>query len=262
MKHTLKMKLHYPFTYGSAKPWLITIILAMSIIQHPVSIAAPLNFSSGDQQSTVIELYTSEGCSSCPPAERWLNSLKDNPKLWTTFIPLAFHVDYWDYIGWKDPYASPAHTQRQSRYHREGGIKTVYTPGFIANGSEWRPWLGMRSIPLSSNNPGQLTVDVDNNALSAEFLPATNHNTGRWRLNVAVLGFGLSTEIKSGENEGKKLEHEFVVLGTDHQVSNNGKWTMPLPAIIDRPTKQKGLAVWVSSDTQQAPIQAVGGWLE
>ena len=73
-------------------------------------------FESNNEQVSLIELYTSEGCSSCPPAERWLSKLADDESLWSHFVPLAFHVDYWDYIGWKDPYASKEYSQRQRRY--------------------------------------------------------------------------------------------------------------------------------------------------
>lgn len=64
--------------------------------------AAGLELTSGKQQTTLVELYTSQGCSSCPPAERWLSSLQNDPRLWKELIPVAFHVDYWNYLGWND----------------------------------------------------------------------------------------------------------------------------------------------------------------
>ena len=98
----------------------------------------PLTFTSGEQQVSLIELYTSEGCSSCPPADRFVRSLGKQDGLFSAFIPLAFHVDYWDYIGWADPYASPAFSERQRRYAQRQDISRVYTPGFFINGNEWR----------------------------------------------------------------------------------------------------------------------------
>ena len=83
-------------------------------------------FKSSDKQVSLIELYTSEGCSSCPPADHWLNGLTDQQGLWTDFIPIAFHVDYWDYIGWQDPYAYSRYTQRQYRYQENNNIRSVY----------------------------------------------------------------------------------------------------------------------------------------
>src|SRR5688572_1610666 len=90
------------------------------------------------QQVHLLELYTSEGCSSCPPADRWLSDLKDDPGLWKNFVPVAFHVDYWDHLGWKDKFARAAHTSRQRRYADEWGANTVYTPGLVLDGAEWR----------------------------------------------------------------------------------------------------------------------------
>src|SRR6266436_651609 len=78
--------------------------------------AQELRFQSNAKQTALIELYTSEGCSSCPPAEAWLSQLKADPRLWKDFVPLAFHVDYWDYLGWRDPFASKEWTARQYRY--------------------------------------------------------------------------------------------------------------------------------------------------
>ncbi|MCW9023236.1 MAG: DUF1223 domain-containing protein [Gammaproteobacteria bacterium] len=97
-----------------------------------------LQLSSGPTQTSLIELYTSEGCSSCPPAERFLNKLQHHKQLWTQYVPLAFHVDYWDYIGWEDKYAHPAFTKRQSAYARQKNLKTIYTPAFVVNGQSWR----------------------------------------------------------------------------------------------------------------------------
>src|SRR3954447_8070401 len=78
--------------------------------------AAPIRLESTVNQASLLELYTSEGCSSCPPAERWFSALKNNPELWLKLVPVAFHVDYWDSLGWKDPYASKSYTDRQHAY--------------------------------------------------------------------------------------------------------------------------------------------------
>src|SRR6476646_4780454 len=70
-------------------------------------------FESGPQRIHLIELFTSQGCSSCPPAEAWLSKLKSEPRLWKDFVPIAFHVDYWDRLGWRDPFATKEWTARQ-----------------------------------------------------------------------------------------------------------------------------------------------------
>jgi len=80
----------------------------------------------------VVELFTSQGCSSCPPADRIMHDLAQRDDV----IGLALHVDYWDYIGWKDEYADPDHTQRQRAYAREGGRTMIYTPQMVINGQQ------------------------------------------------------------------------------------------------------------------------------
>src|ERR1700752_821515 len=122
--------------------------------------AATLNgqdlvFQSGAQKTHLIELFTSEGCSSCPPAEAWLSKLKSEPRLWKDFVPIAFHVDYWDRLGWRDPFASKEWTARQYQYSNAWKAETVYTPGFVLDGREWRD----PKVPSSSNEkPGVLRI--------------------------------------------------------------------------------------------------------
>ncbi|HEX4349582.1 MAG TPA: DUF1223 domain-containing protein, partial [Verrucomicrobiae bacterium] len=78
--------------------------------------AEPFHFQSEVKQVSLVELYTSEGCSSCPPAEYWLNQLKHSPGLWKNFVPVAFHVDYWNSLGWKDHWSAPEFSERQRDY--------------------------------------------------------------------------------------------------------------------------------------------------
>ena len=84
--------------------------------QQPRSTPPATVFETGNTQSTLIELFTSEGCSSCPPAEKWMSGLKSNQDLWKKIIPVTFHVDYWDHLGWRDRFAKPEFTSRQQRY--------------------------------------------------------------------------------------------------------------------------------------------------
>ena len=86
--------------------------------------AEPTKFTSGAQQVAILELYTSEGCSSCPPAESWLNNLKASPDLWKHFVPVAFHVDYWNSLGWTDRWSSPEFSERQRDYAKLWRAKT------------------------------------------------------------------------------------------------------------------------------------------
>jgi len=235
-------------------------IIILGLIIHSTVYSEPLTLSSSKQQTTLIELFTSEGCSSCPPAERWLNKLKDDSRLWKQIIPLAFHVDYWDYIGWKDSFATPANTERQRRYHQERGISTVYTPGFVNNGKEWRQWFGLKTLTASPNTPGQLKASIADNQLEATFASGIIANDSL-KLNIAILGFGFTTKIKAGENAGRISAHDFVVIGQTSQNSFNGQWHISLPDTQQFQAKRKAIAIWVSQTDRQQPIQAVGGWL-
>src|SRR3954469_11090424 len=107
-------------------------VLALSAVSF--TSAAEVTFESGPQRTHLLELYTSEGCSSCPPAETWFSKLKDQPRLWRDFVPVAFHVDYWDRLGWRDPFAAKTWTARQYAYSTTWKNGSVYTPGFVLNG--------------------------------------------------------------------------------------------------------------------------------
>lgn len=215
-------------------------------------------------RSTLIELYTSEGCSSCPPADRWLSSLKDHPALWDRLIPIAFHVDYWDYIGWKDRFARSDFTERQRQYSREGSIPTVYTPALISNGREWRNFSWKRPVEVPNQKVGSLTVEKSQDNLDIKFQPEGKLPDDRLSIHVALLGFGLKTDVRAGENTGRELNHDFVVLEymreSLHPADGAYHGTTRQPqSSID--AEEYALAVWVSKETEQAPLQAAGTWL-
>ena len=237
--------------------------------------AKAYEFSSTKNMTQVLELYTSEGCSSCPPADQWLSSWVDHPDLWQAIIPLAFHVDYWNYIGWTDRFALPAYSDRQRRYQSTGGIRSVYTPGFVLNGKEWRSWFRNRDqnqITPSNATPGILKIDISEPHFSAQFTPdaksPTQHRSAT-QLHVALLGFGLNSAITAGENRGEKLQHDFVVLALKHYSTNDKNdqrdkplaWQGALPARSPLQHQAQRLAwvAWISGPDQQ-PVQATGGW--
>lgn len=217
-----------------------------------------VRFESGDTRNTLIELYTSEGCSSCPPAENFLNKLKNDKNLWGKWVPIALHVQYWDYIGWKDHYATRENGQRQSRYASLKRASTVYTPAFMVNGSNWRRGLFSTSLPNEESLAGNLIVTVNGNSVNATYKSKSKSSL---KLNVAVLGMGLVSKIERGENEGRTANHEFVVVGFDDLESDNLKWNMELPELHYSKAKKYALAVWVSNIGDPTPIQVVGGLL-
>jgi hypothetical protein len=233
--------------------------------QQPGSTSPATTFESGETQSTLIELFTSEGCSSCPPAEKWLSALKSNQDLWKKIVPVAFHVDYWDHLGWRDRFAKPEFTSRQQRYAAAWGGDSVYTPGFVVNGKEWRSW-SVGSVTLaSSTTVGVLRLSLGGGGkLSATFVPATTQS-GALALNVALLGNDLESYVKRGENSGRKLRHDFVVLqlATSEMTNQGNLWTGTVLLSSNAGTdKATALAAWVKSGETAPPIQATGGWLK
>lgn len=214
--------------------------------------AGDFAFESGPQKTHLIELFTSQGCSSCPPAEAWLSKLKSEPRLWKDFVPIAFHVDYWDRLGWRDPFAAKEWTARQYQYSESWRSESVYTPGFVLDGREW---LG-RSIPgAATEKPGTLKLSIKDQKLSAEFVSAEGAPKDL-ELHVAQLGFDLTTKVGAGENSGRNLKQDFVVLSLANEKMAGGKAEVPF-----KPDPRAGaVAAWVTSPNQIDPIQAIGGW--
>ena len=245
---------------------LTAILLLLSGSLHAV--AAPTTsaaeqhytFNSGSQRVDLLELYTSEGCSSCPPAEAWLGKLLERTDLWHSLVPVAFHVDYWDDLGWKDPFSTAGNSQRQRRYQAEGGVRSVYTPGFVLNGSEWRGWFSGQPLPTETTPSGLLSVDVTNGQISASYRSEKNTQEAL-ELHVALLGFDLTTKIAGGENRGKSLTHQFVVLQHVSAVSDRNEWMLAVPEHLGD-VKKRALAIWITQPDRQQPLQATGGWLQ
>lgn len=164
---------------------------------------ASCSASSGAQPPAVVELYTSEGCSSCPPADRWLSTLKGRADV----LALAFHVNYWDRLGWPDRFANAATTERQHRLQRASGAPYVYTPQVLLNGRDLRGWRGAKLSQLSAS-PVSLTLVREGARVQASIAsPPSQALAGYW----AVLEDGHVSRVKAGENAGETLAHDHVV---------------------------------------------------
>ncbi|MDQ6623090.1 MAG: DUF1223 domain-containing protein [Verrucomicrobiota bacterium] len=222
--------------------------------------AFALELESKPTRTHLLELYTSEGCSSCPPAEAWLSKLKTQPRLWQDFVPVAFHVDYWDRLGWRDPFAAKAWTARQYAYSARWQSSSVYTPGFVLDGREWR-----ESLPNASNETvGVLKLAIDNGeTVHASFRPAD----GKMRpldVYVARLGFDINSNVKAGENSGRNLRHDFVILAlaTEKMAAGQAELRLPPPSPAPPANARAAVIAWVTEPGQIEPLQAVGGWLQ
>ena len=221
----------------------------------PQLMLADLHVQTTDKQTTMIELFSSEGCSSCPPAEHWVNGLVDHPKLWSEFIPLVFHVDYWDNLGWKDSFAKYAHSQRQRAYAQKGYTSGVYTPGFFLNAREWRGWFNKGALKSAQNKAKKLTLDV-----TKDKVKVTYASSNAYRVHIALLGFGLETKVPKGENRGKTLKHDFVVLAHKSFLSKDAISHTELPTSSIK-AKRYAVVVWITKPNTMHILQSTGGWL-
>jgi hypothetical protein len=179
-----------------------------AVVGHGTSRAAEACMAASPRGiAPVIELYTSEGCNSCPPADRWLSKLKADPAV----IALAFHVDYWDRLGWKDRFASAAFTARQASQQASNGARFSYTPQVVVDGRDRTDWSS--AAPGSGSRPTapvDVTLAHEGDRFVASVVPgasAPKRLAAYW----AVTEQGHVSAVKAGENQGATLHHDFVV---------------------------------------------------
>jgi hypothetical protein len=221
-------------------------------------------FRSPASQTALIELYTSEGCSSCPPADRWLQGLSGTEGLWRDFVPVAFHVDYWDELGWPDVLASPEFSERQRRYAADWRSRSIYTPGFVLNGREWRAGWSRQPPPASDAMAGVLVARrTSAERFEVEFLPPVAE---AFDVYAALLGCGIVSQIRAGENHGRRLEHEFAALDLETApLRPEGEALAAALELRSRtgiPVRRLAVAFWVTRRGQLSPVQATGGFLD
>ena len=188
-------------------PALLPLVALTALVAScPVRAADDCRATSAATPPTVIELYTSEGCSSCPPADRWLSKLKGQPGV----LALAFHVNYWDRLGWPDRFASAEATARQHQLARLAGSSNVYTPQVVANGRDAPDWQRWSQLPTPVGGPAPaVTLQRNGDTVTAAIAPAQRSAqlAGYW----AVLEDQHQSKVRAGENAGETLKHDHVV---------------------------------------------------
>ena len=177
---------------------------------------------SGERTAALVELYTSEGCSSCPPADRWLSGLGARGYVPQRVVPLSLHVDYWDYLGWKDPYAKMEFSARQRKLTQLQRSALVYTPQVLLQGRDFRRWgssafdeavarinaqAAKARIALEIRSVGLQTMEIE---ARAELLDRSQKDDAA--LYLATYENKLSDRVTAGENRGRTLAHDYVVL--------------------------------------------------
>ncbi len=242
-------------------------LLAMLLLPALATAAAPAcSASSGATIPGVVELYTSEGCDSCPPADHWLAGLKDQAARGKV-VPLAFHVDYWDYLGWKDRFADPAFSSRHRTAASAGGARVVYTPQVLFEGREFQQWRRTSPEKLSASTtarPARAELRVSAAAAGARQLQLnvsgkSLQGARRADAYVALFESGLSSDVKAGENKGVLLHHDFVVrrwLGPFAFKDGALAVAQPIDLPADGVLAQSGVAV-VAVDADGGVLQAL-----
>ncbi len=190
--------------FAISYPCCLLLTVAAVLAPSQLLAAASCEARSAGTRVNVVELYTSEGCSSCPPADRWLSTLASDTTGANPVLPLAFHVTYWDRLGWADRFARPAYTERQYSVAAAIGAAVVYTPQVIVNGADWRNWPrlpkadAVADVQLQLSREGEtVTARIRRRDGSALKQPIA----GYW----ALLEDGHKTEVRAGENSGASL---------------------------------------------------------
>ena len=205
-----------------------TFALVVSLLALP-ALAGGCKAQSGDRTVALVELYTSEGCSSCPPADRWLSGLSSSGFTPDRVVPLALHVDYWDYIGWKDPYAKREFSQRQRKLSQLQRMALVYTPQVVLQGRDFPRWGSPAfeaAVAAINARPARARISLEilgatavafETKVSAELIG--REQAGDPALYLAVYENRLTSRVTAGENSGRSLTHDHVVL----------EWQGPFP---------------------------------
>jgi hypothetical protein len=246
-----------------AKKFLIAINL-ISATQPAIS--AECSAKSGAQTVPLLELYTSEGCSSCPPADKWLSSIKqDSGKI----TPLAFHVDYWNYIGWKDRFSKAEYSDRQRKTAAFGEAGYVYTPQFVMNGRDFRGWDNSRlnqsieatqklasranlSLDAVTQTNGEITLKA--NAQTVNPVDAKNSD-----IFVVIYENNLVSQVKAGENSGRELNHDYVVreLFGAYQINNQNEFSKNFNLSSEWKKRDAGAVIYVQNSQTGDILQSL-----
>ncbi len=231
------------------------------------ALAQSCSAEAGPGRTALVELYTSEGCSSCPPADRWLSSLSAQGVDAKRAVSLAFHVDYWDYIGWPDRYASARYSSRQREAVALQRSRVVFTPQIMLNGQTFSGWSSgalnsslqriNAASPQAALKLAARRIDARRWAVSA----AGSAPSGAAQLYIALYENNLASDVASGENAGRRLRHDRVVrefvgplqLGVDGRFEHRREIVLP----ADAKPADIGFAAFLQSSRDGDVLQAV-----
>lgn len=240
---------------------LSAISLTLMLTPWTGALAQACSKQSPAHTVALLELYTSEGCSSCPPADRFVSGLHAAGLSAEHVVPLSLHVDYWDYIGWKDPFAKRLFTERQYWLSAQAKSRTVYTPEIFIAGQELRNWRGATPSAIRRINDraaeAQITLSAghpSNGHLPVEVKAKASRDA---TLYVALYENGLASNVKAGENHGVQLRHDYVVrdwIGPVALDGQGGKASLPRPLAVPAGASPQNLGVAAFVQTPSGEI--------
>lgn len=250
---------------GDGFNWMVStgavVVLCAGALE---SAAGECRLDSPAHRVTVIELFTSEGCSSCPPADRWFSGLAQQGISAQNAVLLAYHVDYWNQLGWPDRFSRAQFSDRQRKVAARGGAGFIYTPQLTVDGRDFRHRYSTGTLraklAVINREPGKARIRARLQGPApglhiegeVELLGATTgRNAHVW---IAAFENGLSTHVKAGENAGARLNHDYVVreLAGPFPVGSGGRTTLDyrLKVNPDWDRERTGIAIFVEwSDT-------------
>jgi len=218
--------------------------------------AAACAATSGRDTVPLVELFTSEGCDSCPPADRWLSATYPAPRADPAASVLAFHVDYWDRLGWKDRFATAQFTARQHSAMKASGSTFVYTPQVLVQGKDVEAGRRNRAAEVASaarRQPARATIALDAAGFdeaptevkvrAAVANPAARKNAAVW---LAYTDSGLVTDVKAGENRGVRLTHDHVVRALYGPFAVDGNGELATTVAVTPPAERGRAAALVA----------------
>ena len=230
---------------------LLTAALLASVLPSS-ALAASCHAASAVTTTPLYELYTSEGCSSCPPADRWLAAHFPSQPAAGAPIALAFHVDYWDSLGWKDRFASADYTARQHASMEANHEGFVYTPQVLLQGKSLTRWHDIDPVAAArkiAETPAAARITLDASTTAARVdvrVEAANQSARNARLFIAYADNDLSSQVKAGENRGVRLQHEHVVRALHDAITIAAGTTRQAQVALDLPSERGKLPAVVA----------------
>lgn len=219
-----------------------------ALLATAIAFSAP---AKAQDKLVVVELYTSQGCSSCPPADALLKKISAE---YDDVIALALHVDYWDYIGWKDVFADPAFSKRQKDYGRAAGHRSVFTPQMVIGGVDhvvgYKPMDVANVIQNHRSAPDEVAVVARQNGSDVIITLTPKRDTGTYQISLVGYANGETVAIKRGENAGKTISY----TNTVKELIDLGAWDGSATASMRHPMPEGDKAAVLVQKTGMGPV--------